>query len=225
MIPLKCESHPSRFFFATVLIIVLCGAVFWLEPSLMRITSGFVPLDFTYALFHPGKRTLDVAVSCAAAFFMHANLFHLLSNMWYLWIFGCAVEYQAGFVRFGALYLICGAVSMIVQAGCAPLSSVPIVGASGAIAGIMGAFLVILPFSRIVMWFPPIFLLRTPAFAFLLLWIALQYVNARSTGVTHVAWWAHIGGFAAGLILGLGLRGRGVRDAAAGGGKRRAGNV
>jgi hypothetical protein len=139
---------------------------------------------------------------------MHGNLLHLTSNMWYLWIFGNAMEHRLGSLRFLLLYLFCGTVSMLVQAASAPLSMVPIVGASGAIAGLMGAHLILLPLSRILLWVPPLLFLPVPSFLFLLLWFYVQYLQAGAapSGGPGVAWWAHIGGFLAGVIIGIRLR-------------------
>jgi membrane associated rhomboid family serine protease len=95
---------------------------------------------------------------------------------------------------------------MLTQAAVFPLSSVPIVGASGAIAGVMGLHLVFLPFSRIRTWIPPFFIFRVPAFVFLLIWFYVQYANAGSINGEPVAWWAHIGGFIAGAIWGVFVR-------------------
>jgi membrane associated rhomboid family serine protease len=167
---------------------------------------GFVPINFFHSLFHPGMETLSSLGVCAAAFFVHANLLHLVSNMWFLWIFGTAIESSAGFFRFLSLYILCGGISLLAQAAFSPFSTVPIVGASGAIAGIMGLQLVLLPFSKILTWFPPVFIFRVPAFVFLLIWFYVQYANAGAGTGGNVAWWAHIGGFITGVIWGVLIR-------------------
>jgi hypothetical protein len=144
------------------------------------------------------------------SFFIHANLLHLVSNLWYLWIFGANIESRLGTISFMFIYGACGILSMIIQAVSTPFSHIPIVGASGAIAGIMGTSLVYAPFSKIVVWFPPIFFFRVPAFIFLLFWFWIQWLNLRVENPLQggVAWWAHIGGFLCGALVATLLRTR-----------------
>ncbi|MBD3393088.1 MAG: rhomboid family intramembrane serine protease [Chitinivibrionales bacterium] len=212
MIPLRCDTPQRRPSIVTPLLLVTCLAVYVVQGRWAPVSRGFVPLEFTHALFHPGMDTLRMCASCAAAFFMHANLVHLVSNMWYLWLFGNAVENRLGAFSFIGTYLLCGGISMIAQALYAPLSTIPIVGASGAIAGVMGLHFVMLPFSRILVWVPPIFFVRVPAFVFLLFWFYVQYASAGNGSEVRVAWWAHIGGFIAGLVMGVSLRVREARE-------------
>jgi membrane associated rhomboid family serine protease len=136
---------------------------------------------------------------------MHATIGHLLSNMWFLWIFGGAVEHRSGPVGLALVYFFCGTMSMVVQTAHSPLSNVPIVGASGAIAGLMGFHLVSRPLSRVLVWVPPLFFLRIPSCLFLGIWLSIQYVGLQggSPANAHIAWWAHIGGFACGLLSGV----------------------
>ncbi len=210
MIPLRCDSTPHRVLPATALLIAACIVVYAAVQGRWRLFSGgFVPVYFTESLVHPGRSTLVQAARCAAAFFMHAGPLHLVSNMWFLLIFGTAVESRLGFMRFTAVYILCGAFSMLAQAVYDPLSPAAIVGASGAIAGVMGIHFVVLPLSRILVWIPPVFFLRVPAFVFLLLWFYVQYASAGQQGTIRVAWWAHIGGFLAGIAWGIYLRARG----------------
>jgi len=159
-----------------------------------------------------------------AAFFMHGGISHLVGNMWYLWLFGPAIESRIGSGPFALLYGFCGVVSMLIQTVHSPLSTVPIVGASGAIAGIMGCSLVLQPLARLSCYLPPVFIFRVPAFVFLLFWFLIQYINVRLLGTpgapTLVAWWAHIGGYLTGAVAGgavLFLRG----GAGKGGAKKR----
>jgi membrane associated rhomboid family serine protease len=203
MFPLRSESYSGRFVGVTLAIIVACGGVFVMQMRGVVQAPGFVPLDFMHALFHPGAETLAAARSLLLSFFMHGSLFHLLSNIWYCWIFGSAVEEKAGSGRFALIYFLCGAISMIAQAASAPLSTIPVVGASGAIAGIMGLHLVFLPLSGIRIWMPPIFFFKIPAFIFLFIWFGVQYMSATASASVPIAWWAHIGGFIAGVALGV----------------------
>ena len=206
MIPLRCDIAQRRFAPATILLIIACFAVYVYQGRWDLLSKGFVPLDLTHSIFYPGSNTLSSIVAVAVAFFMHGSALHLISNMWYLWIFGSAVESRLGTASFIIVYTVCGAISMISQAVYSPLSAIPIVGASGAIAGLMGIHFILLPLSKILIWFPPIFFFRIPAFVFLLLWFYVQYANAGARGNTGVAWWAHIGGFVAGTCWGIYLR-------------------
>ncbi|MFP4415845.1 MAG: rhomboid family intramembrane serine protease [Chitinispirillaceae bacterium] len=206
MIPLKCESHPNNLPLVTILLMTGAVVTFGYQLQTPDALRGFVPLDFVHALFHPGEQTFETLKLCCVSLFLHGGLFHLASNMWYLWIFGNAVEYKMHGVLFLVCYVVAGAVSMIVQALSDPYSSVPVVGASGAIAGIMGMHLVLLPFARIIVWVPPIFVLPVPAFIFLIAWFIMQYLGAGSRSEMYIAWWAHIGGFITGILLALRLR-------------------
>ncbi|MBI2884954.1 MAG: rhomboid family intramembrane serine protease [Candidatus Omnitrophica bacterium] len=141
--------------------------------------------------------------------FFHGGLLHLGSNMLYLWIFGDNVEDRLGHGRFLALYLGCGIVAALTQLFMHPDSSVPMIGASGAIAGVLGAYFLLFPFAKIVTLVPIFLVLQTveiPAFVFLGFWFVLQWIQglpalgeAAQTG--GVAWWAHVGGFVSGLVL------------------------
>lgn len=209
MIPLKCDSVPVRLPAVTVLCIALCCAAYVLREQVVQYTDGFVPVDFMHALLHPGAGTGAAFLSLALSFFMHAGIVHLLTNMWYLWIFGSALESTAGAGWFAPIYAVSGALSMVIQAASSPYSGIPVVGASGAIAGVMGAFLLMLPLAKLVLWFPPFFMFRVPAFLFLLLWFVLQYVNMRyGASASPVAWWAHIGGFCVGFLCAAEIRRR-----------------
>jgi len=133
---------------------------------------------------------------------------HLLANMWFLWIFGDNVEDRMGRWRFLLFYLWCGALATFLQWYFDPSLTIPVIGASGAIAGVLAAYFFLYPLERVIVWIPFIFpiLLPIPAIAFLGLWVMLQLHNATEaiffTGgdVANVAWWAHLGGFIAGCL-------------------------
>ncbi|HYE87857.1 MAG TPA: rhomboid family intramembrane serine protease [Vicinamibacterales bacterium] len=149
-------------------------------------------------------------VSVLTSMFVHGGLAHLAGNMLFLWIFGDNVEDRLGHGRFILFYVVCGFAAALAQVSLEPNSLVPMVGASGAIAGVMGAYLVLYPRSRVLMLFPfPVFLFELPALVFLVMWFVMQFLNgvnqlplfeqdAISGGV---AFWAHVAGFVAGLIL------------------------
>jgi membrane associated rhomboid family serine protease len=206
--PFRNETKKTGFPLVTLLIIAVCATIFVFENLLAKNCiplPGLVPVDFMYDLFHPANGLLEAGAMLGASFFMHGGLAHLAGNMWYLWLFGPPIEDRIGHVPFALLYGACGSVSMLLQAASSPLSSTPIVGASGAIAGIMGCNLVLLPFARLVCYLPPVFIFRIPAFIFLLLWFWIQYINVRSGNAASamVAWWAHIGGYSIGAMAGI----------------------
>jgi membrane associated rhomboid family serine protease len=216
LIPVKHDIPRKGFPFVTLSLCVCCLVVYF-GGNRFIAERGFVPLDFMYALFHPVEGLRTAAVMLLLSFFMHGGLMHLAGNLWYLWLFGPAIERRLGALTFALLYGTAGVIATIAQAVSSPLSTIPIVGASGAIAGVMGLTLVLLPGSRLVCYFPPLFFFKIPSFVFLLLWFGIQYINLSraAPGGALVAWWAHIGGFAFGVVAGALLR------LAAGKGKRR----
>ena len=166
-----------------------------LEPFVM--TWGLVPASFSW-------------VAVFTSMFLHGGLFHLGGNMLYLWIFGDNVEDRLGHGRFLTFYVLCGVAAAVAQAMLSPDSRVPMVGASGAIAGVMGAYFVLYPRSRIVT-LVPIFIffqiVEIPAIFFLGLWFVMQFLSgvgsvATATGRVSggIAFWAHVAGFAAGMV-------------------------
>ena len=133
--------------------------------------------------------------------FLHGGWMHLLSNMLFLWIFGDNIEDAMGHMRFLVFYLLCGAAAGIAHSLAAPTSTAPLIGASGAIAGVTGAYLMLYP--RVKIWVL-VFMripIRLPAIWLLSAWFALQVFNVVMDPASNVAWWAHIGGFIAGAIL------------------------
>ncbi len=138
-----------------------------------------------------------------SAMFLHGGPMHLIGNMWFLWLFGDNIEDRVGHVGFILFYLICGVGASAAHVFFTGPSQVPMVGASGAIAGVLGAYLVCFPRAKVLTVVPVFFLLfiRLPAFLFLLLWLAGQVLGVLSPGSGGIAWWAHIGGFALGAVL------------------------
>ncbi|HEU4883841.1 MAG TPA: rhomboid family intramembrane serine protease, partial [Longimicrobium sp.] len=137
--------------------------------------------------------------------FMHGGWAHILGNMLFLWVFGNNIEDSMGHFRFLVFYLVCGLAATFTHIYFSPASNMPMVGASGAISGIMGAYILLYPGAKVRTWFPPIFFPRIRAFFFLLLWFVLQLYEGLEMQPTAeeggVAVWAHIGGFVAGLLL------------------------
>ena len=138
--------------------------------------------------------------------FLHGGWLHLIGNVWFLWIFGDNVEDVFGHGAFLVFYLGCGVLAAIAQILAEPASVVPMVGASGAIAGVMGAYLIQFPRARVTVLLP-IFVFWTtvqlPAYVMLTAWIGIQVLNGTGGGGAGVAWWAHIGGFVAGVVFAI----------------------
>jgi membrane associated rhomboid family serine protease len=161
------------------------------------LTFGLIPAYFSVtAMF--------------TSMFVHGGFAHLAGNMLFLWIFGDNVEDRLGHGRFIAFYLMCGVTAAVAQTALNVNSLVPMVGASGAIAGVMGAYLVLYPHSRVLMLFPfPPILFELPAVFFLVMWFLVQFLNGvnqlpifeRNAISGGVAFWAHVMGFVAGLVL------------------------
>ncbi|MEW6426084.1 MAG: rhomboid family intramembrane serine protease, partial [Bacillota bacterium] len=142
-----------------------------------------------------------------SAMFLHGGWFHVIGNMWYLWIFGDNVEDRLGRFRYLLFYLAAGIIGSIAHILTNPTSPVPVIGASGAIAGVLGGYFITFPRSRVLALVPVFFfltLMEVPAVIYLALWFVLQLFNGTLSlgGVANpVAWWAHIGGFVAGMVL------------------------
>jgi membrane associated rhomboid family serine protease len=151
--------------------------------------------------FFPGK---NVALSVLASLFLHANWLHLLGNMWFLWVFGDNVEDRLGRVRYLALYLVGGVLATLGHVALSPDSVVPLIGASGAIAAVLGAYLVLYPRARIIAIVPPIPIPFVVSAAVLLaVWFVMQFFTNPGSGV---AWAAHVTGFVFGILVTLAVR-------------------
>lgn len=148
----------------------------------------------------PGK---SVWLAVVVSMFLHGSLLHLIGNMWFLWLFGNNVESYASKIGFVFVYLVSGAAAMAAHVASNPSSTTPVVGASGAIAGIMGMYLVLWPRARILTLMPFFIAVYLPASVVLGSWFVLQFFTGDDSGV---AWMAHVGGFVAGVVLGLAWR-------------------
>jgi membrane associated rhomboid family serine protease len=175
-------------------------------PSLRAVveTLGVVPARLAVlGGGPPGWPLLGPFVPLVTSTFLHGDLMHLLGNMLYLWIFGNNIEDAMGQARFLVFYFVCGGVAALSQVVADPLSPIPMVGASGAIAGVLGAYLVRFPHARILVLVWLLFfvrVVRVPALIVLGVWFAYQ-LSAAGQGGSGVAWYAHIGGFVAGALL------------------------
>jgi membrane associated rhomboid family serine protease len=175
-----------------------------LEPFVF--IHGLVPAQF----FSWDQPLLDRLSPLFTAMFLHGGWFHVLGNMLYLWIFGGNVEDRLGHLRYLIFYILSGFGGALIQAFIDPHSPIPMIGASGAIAGVLGGYLILFPYARVVTLVPFFFFLQIveiPAFAFLFFWVLIQFLNGTAA-ISHtshitggVAWWAHIGGFFSGILL------------------------
>ena len=220
MIPLKDDNPTRTVPFITVGIIVVNCVVFvralFLPPAvqqtlLMRL--ALIPHDLT----QPVAGRIDLVaynlLTLLTSMFVHGGWLHLLGNMLYLWIFGNNIEDVLGHGRYLLFYLLCGLSGAAAQIAADPGSRVPMIGASGAIAGVLGAYLVTFPAARVSTLIFVVFfarLVEVPALIVLGFWLLIQLMNAGQAGQAGVAWFAHLGGFLAGLVLVALLRRRRV---------------
>jgi len=208
MIPLRDENPTQTFSYMTVFLIVLNFLVFFYEVYLGGLLEvairpyTLIPYNF---INYFGFDQLITLITCM---FFHGSLFHLLGNMLYLWIFGNNVEDVLGHFRFLLYYLLCGIFASLVHIFTNPSSTIPTIGASGAISGVLGAYFVLFPQARIVTLVPIFYfirIIRIPAFYFLGLWVFFQIISGLlslgSSFEEGIAWFAHVGGFFAGVLL------------------------
>ncbi len=215
MFPLRDDAPRRGTPFVTIALIAVNAAVFLFQTSLylesVRAqqafveTFGAVPARATEAL--AGRYPLlPGLLPAVTSIFLHGGWLHLIGNMWFLWIFGDNVESELGHAAFAAFYTACGVLASTAHVLSDPTSHAPVVGASGAVAGVMGAYMVRFPWARITV-LVPLFVffttIRVPALLMLAYWFLIQFAGsaADSGAAGGIAWWAHIGGFAAGIAL------------------------
>ncbi len=220
MIPLRDNAAPRRLAPINIMLIAANIAVFAYELSLGARIAVFVeryalvPAAVTRALSsnsntHRALGALAPLMTTVTSMFIHGGFWHIAGNMLYLFIFGAAVEYRMGAARYLMFYLAAGIAAAVATVWIAPGSSVPVIGASGAIAGVLGAYFILYPRGRILTILP-IFIfvqfIEIPAFIYLLFWFAVQLYagleeGSRAGAMGGVAWWAHVGGFMFGVAL------------------------
>ena len=212
MIPLRDDNPAQRAPIVTRVIIILNVLAFLYQLTLGDGFNefirdwGVVPGRLFASL--TGETSLPVELSTLfTAMFLHGNWLHLIGNMWYLWIFGDNVEDRMGHGRFLGFYLAAGVVAAVCHSALIPGSPVPTVGASGAIAGVLGAYAMAFPRARVLTLVPIFFFIQIipiPAWIVLGIWFVIQFLYGTLTFGTpggNVAWWAHIGGFVFGWIV------------------------
>ena len=212
MLPLT-DHNPTRTFpFVNYALIGVSVLVFLWELSLgARLEPVLKDIAFVPQLFWVGGHWVDDAVRIVVSMFLHGGFLHVGSNMLYLWVFGDNVEDRLGHMKYLVFYLLCGFVATLGHAFFNPASIVPAIGASGAIAGALGAYIVLFPRAQVTTLIPIFFFItvrQVPAVILLGIWFVLQlFSGAGSLGAIGseraggVAWFAHIGGFVAGMVL------------------------
>jgi len=221
MIPLKDDIPSSSVPFVTITLIGLNVFAFLYQTSIgmsgdpraseaFAFEFGAIPCRVTGRCAVPGEFPPAV-VTIFTSMFLHGGLFHIAGNMLYLWIFGDNVEDTLGHARFLAFYLLAGAAAALAQTMVHPGSQIPMIGASGAVSGVLGAYLLLFPYASVLILLVFGFfvrIVRWPAMIVLGLWIVVQFVNglvtfSASGGAASggTAWFAHIGGFLAGMVL------------------------
>ncbi len=217
MIPLK-DTIPHKYTpFITYILIFINTLIFLYEKSLspyqlktLIITFGLVPARYSHPdwAYFMGLH-FDNYWPFLTTIFLHGSWFHLIGNMWSLWLFGDNVEDRFGHFGFLIFYIICGLIASFTHFFFNLHSHVPVIGASGAIAGVMGAYFLMFPYSRILTLIPIFFIplfFEIPAVLFIGIWFVSQLFSGSFTlftglNISGIAWWAHVGGFVAGMFL------------------------
>ncbi|MCF6159275.1 MAG: rhomboid family intramembrane serine protease [wastewater metagenome] len=215
MIPIRDRNPSGVFPYITVGIICLNVIIFLYELSLghqlesFLFQFGVVPAKITYYSEIPDSTVIGAYFPFLSYMFLHGGFLHLIGNMWYFWIFGDNIEDMLGRFKFIIFYLVCGIGSGVVHFYFNSQSGVPCVGASGAVAGILGAYMVTFPKARVLVIIPLFIIwqiIELPAIIVLGFWFLIQFFSG-ATAITSieggggVAWWAHVGGFVLGIIL------------------------
>ena len=216
MIPLKNLSRRLTFPAMTLLLIIANVLVFVYQVSLPDRAAeafinlyGMVPARVLLAFAGQHHVSFEQALlPLCTSMFLHGGWLHILGNMWFLWIFGGQVEDRLGHFTYLVFYLICGLGSGLAQLAFSWGSKIPAIGASGAIAGVLGAYIVFFPSSRILTLVPLFiiwFTVQIPALVFIGLWFLIQFLSGVSSvgaaSMGGVAWWAHVGGFLLGVLI------------------------
>jgi membrane associated rhomboid family serine protease len=211
MIPLGDSEAARRLSLVNTILIAGNIAIFalqlWDNNTLPLTYFALVPARISHLQWTQPAAAAAALLTLVSSLFLHAGILHVAGNMLYLFVFGPAVEGRLGHARFIGFYLAAGIIACLTMVAMAPRSSVPVIGASGAIAGVLGAYFVLHPGGRISTVLPASFILRRveiPAIVYLLIWFGLQLYSGISSGpngplLGGVAWWAHVGGFLFGV--------------------------
>lgn len=215
MIPLR-DANPSRTTpVVTYLLILVNALVFFYQLKLGKNLDGFfqvyaiIPANYFELGASDGGAFIGRYFPFLTSQFLHGGFFHIIGNMWFLWIFGDNVEDRLGHGKYIFFYLLCGFAAGLTHVYTNPSSPIPTVGASGAIAGVMGAYILLYPRAKVKTLIPIFYFIQIvdlPAFLFLGIWFVIQFFSgaislAAAGAAGGVAWWAHVGGFAIGIVL------------------------
>ena len=208
LFPIRDPNPRTRFPAVTLLLVAANVAAFLFElaldgrgQKLLIQTAGAIPYEIANHVDIGPRDLLPLPGSIWTSMFLHGGWLHLIGNMWFLWVFGDNIEEALGAVRFAAFYLLAGTVGALAQIVSMPDSMAPMIGASGAVAGVLGGYALLYPRARIVTFAPIPFLwnfIDLPAWFFLGVWFLGQFLLRGGSGV---AWMAHVGGFLAGVGL------------------------
>lgn len=211
MIPIRDTVPSKNYPVVNNTIIGINAAVFFVQmfqgdPDRFVYFYGLVPARYSIPEISHYFTSFQQVVSLISFMFLHGGFWHLLGNMWSLYIFGDNVEDSLGHLRYFVFYMLCGITSGMSHLVLNSHSNIPTVGASGAIAGVMGAYFLLYPGSRILTLIPIIiipWMVEIPAFIFLGVWFVMQmlYASGSHAGSAGIAWWAHIGGFIFGIVF------------------------
>ena len=207
MFPIKDDNPTEIKPLVTLSIIAICCFIFFYQFSISQIDN--MELILKYGMRPNNLFSSNGLASIYAIFssmFLHGGFLHLVGNMLFLWIYGNNIEDSMGHIKFLIFYVICGVSAALLQASITPSSDIPMIGASGAVSGVLSAYLLLFPKARVstlVFIFFFITIIRIPAGLLIILWFASQVVNANITDPNSpgVAWFAHIGGFIMGALL------------------------
>lgn len=215
MLPLRDDQPRYSTPYVTYFLIALNLVIFFFEWALdpkslkaLIFQFGIVPAHLTAFLAGSPKYPLiAVVLPFFTSMFLHGGWMHVIGNMWFLHIFGDNIEDYLGHFKYLVFYIVCGVLAMGAQVLSDPRSTVPALGASGAIAGVLGAYFLLYPGARVLTWFF-VFVIWVPAWLILGYWFALQFLSGAATSLAYeghsvggVAFWAHVGGFVAGMVL------------------------
>ena len=216
MIPLKARNPRSTTPVMTVLLIIVNVVVFLYQYSLgpehgerFILANALIPARLLHSLGAPGIPLSGALAPLVTCMFLHGGWMHLIGNMWFLWIFGDNVEDRLGHFSYVSFYLLCGLGAGILQLVVSVGSQIPMLGASGAISGVLGAYIVLYPRAKVLTLVPLLFFFFTvdlPAVVILGYWFVIQFFSGLESlgmraGGGGTAWWAHIGGFVMGMAL------------------------
>jgi len=217
MFPIRDDTPRFSTPYVTWFLIGLNLLIFLFEASLDPASLNALIRQFAVIPAHitallSGAKGASASTSLLpvlTSMFLHGSWMHVIGNMWFLYIFGDNIEDYLGHFKYLIFYLLSGIAAMLLQVLLTPASRVPNVGASGAIAGVLGAYFILYPRARVLTWFPIFFVFYLPAWIMLGYWFVYQFLSGAATAITYssqsnqggIAFWAHVGGFVAGIAM------------------------